>query len=37
MVLGNKCDMDDRRQVSKTKGEQVSPKLEQTVYFIVNT
>ena len=28
MVLGNKCDMDDRRQVSKTKGEQVSPKLE---------
>lgn len=23
MVLGNKCDMDDRRQVSKTRGEQV--------------
>ncbi|XP_028402311.1 ras-related protein Rab-8A-like [Dendronephthya gigantea] len=24
MVLGNKCDMDDRRQVSKTKGEQLA-------------
>lgn len=24
MVLGNKCDMNDRRQVSKDRGEQVS-------------
>ena len=23
MVLGNKCDMEDRRQVSKERGEQV--------------
>ena len=23
MVLGNKCDMDDKRQVSKDRGEQV--------------
>ena len=23
MVLGNKCDMEERRQVSKVKGEQV--------------
>ena len=25
MVLGNKCDMNDRRQVSKERGEQVRP------------
>ena len=24
MILGNKCDMNDRRQVSKERGEQVS-------------
>lgn len=24
MVLGNKCDMDDRRQVSKERGEQLA-------------
>ncbi|KAK3752561.1 hypothetical protein QZH41_013421 [Actinostola sp. cb2023] len=31
MVLGNKCDMDDRRQVSKDRGEQVSGTI--LVYF----
>lgn len=25
MILGNKCDMTDRRQVSKDRGEKVSP------------
>ena len=24
MILGNKCDMDDKRQVSKERGQQVS-------------
>ena len=24
MILGNKCDMNDRRQVSKERGEQVN-------------
>lgn len=27
MILGNKCDMTDRRQVSKDRGEKVSLKL----------
>lgn len=27
MILGNKCDMNDRRQVSKDRGESVSNKL----------
>jgi len=25
MILGNKCDMDDKRQVSRERGEAVSP------------
>ncbi|XP_046857026.1 ras-related protein Rab-8A-like [Xenia sp. Carnegie-2017] len=32
MVLGNKCDMDDRRQVSKTRGEQLA--LEYGIKFM---
>ena len=27
MILGNKCDMDDRRVVSKERGDQVCPRL----------
>jgi len=34
MILGNKCDMEDRRQVSKEKGEQVRPTTTFVAIFV---
>ena len=33
MILGNKCDINDKRQVSKDRGEKVRFVLQDTVYF----
>ena len=33
MILGNKCDMEDKRQVSKDRGEAVSLSLYQELFF----
>lgn len=37
MVLGNKCDINDKRQVSKDKGEKVSSMVvEICCHFVIN-